>query len=104
MPINQTDVEGDDEQGEDDMIKGDFSPQNTSASESEDSLPKRKRKSSKKSPARYGNKKEKEKLVNAIENDPTTPKTKRKYKKRATKEKQFYECEICHYKCVHQCM
>lgn len=31
------------------------------------------------------------------------PKTKRRYKKRAVKEKQLYECETCHYKCAHLC-
>lgn len=36
--------------------------------------------------------------------DPNAPRKKRKYKKRAIKEKQTFECEICHYKCAHQCM
>lgn len=35
--------------------------------------------------------------------DPNAPRTKRKYKKRTVKEKQTFECEICHYKCAHQC-
>lgn len=38
-----------------------------------------------------------------IDIDPNTPKPKRKYKKRAVKEKEVFECEICHYKCSHQC-
>lgn len=35
--------------------------------------------------------------------DPNAPKKKRKYKKRAVKEKQIIECETCHYKCYHEC-
>lgn len=35
---------------------------------------------------------------------PNSPQPKRKYKKRAVKEKEIFECEICHYKCSHQCM
>lgn len=35
---------------------------------------------------------------------PNSPQPKRKYKKRAIKEKEMFECEICHYKCSHQCM
>lgn len=31
------------------------------------------------------------------------PRPKRKYKKRALKEKRIFECEICHYKCRHEC-
>lgn len=42
--------------------------------------------------------------TNDTEIDPNVPKTKRKYKKRAVKEKQTFECEICQYKCAHQCM
>lgn len=51
--------------------------------------------------------------VNATEHSTDTKKTKtesndaprpkRKYKKRAVKEKQIFECEICHYKCRHEC-
>lgn len=40
----------------------------------------------------------------AGEVDSNAPKKKRKYKKRAIKEKQTFECDICHYKCAHQCM
>lgn len=42
--------------------------------------------------------------TNGTEVDPNAPKKKRKYKKRAVKEKQTFECEICQYKCAHQCM
>lgn len=38
------------------------------------------------------------------DSDPNVPKKKRKYKKRACKEKQVFECEICHYKVNHECM
>lgn len=36
--------------------------------------------------------------------DPNAPKKRRNYKKRATKEKQVFECDICHYKVNHECM
>lgn len=41
--------------------------------------------------------------TNRNEVDPNATRPKRKYKKRAVKEKQAFECEICHYKCAHQC-
>lgn len=36
--------------------------------------------------------------------DPNASKKKRNYKKRATKEKETFECDICHYKVNHRCM
>lgn len=104
LPVNQIEAEDNDEQIGSDMVNGVCSLQNTSASDSESSQPKREENSSKKSPAKYNNKMKDKKFKDSIENDTNAPRTKRKYKKRATKEKQFYECEICHYKCVHQCM
>lgn len=44
------------------------------------------------------------KATDQTEIDPNAPKNKRKYKKRAVKEKQTFECEICQYKCSHECM
>lgn len=35
--------------------------------------------------------------------DPNAPKKKRRYKKRAIKPKQTFECETCHYKTAHEC-
>lgn len=47
--------------------------------------------------------KKKAKDAKKRETDPNMPKKKRPYKKRATKEKRTFECEICHYKCEHEC-
>ncbi|XP_031628894.1 zinc finger protein OZF-like isoform X2 [Contarinia nasturtii] len=44
-----------------------------------------------------------QKTTDQTEIDPNTPKKKRKYKKRAIKEKQTFKCEICHYTCLHEC-
>lgn len=47
--------------------------------------------------------------VDAIENSvkteegPNEPKPKRKYKKRAIKEKQTFQCDICNYTVPHEC-
>lgn len=47
--------------------------------------------------------------VDAIENSvkseegPNEPKPKRKYKKRAIKEKQTFQCDICNYTVSHEC-
>lgn len=46
---------------------------------------------------------EKQSANEQIDVDPNAPKKKRKYKKRAVKEKQMFECETCHYKCYHEC-
>lgn len=49
-------------------------------------------------------KKEPQDVDNVTEVDPNAPKKKRKYKQRAIKEKQTFECEVCGYKVKHQCM
>lgn len=79
-------------------------------SDTEECVPKRKRgrpKKQREDTAEDGNAiNENEQKTNAVGNteiDPNAPSKKRKYKKRAVKEKQTYECEICHYKCAHQC-
>lgn len=79
-------------------------------SDYEDTLPK-KRKYIKKEPKQkqrtkkaMKNEAKEENSTDKIDSDPNAPKKKkRNYKKRACKEKQVFECEICHYKVNHEC-
>lgn len=68
------------------------------------------KKNAKRVKRKYVKKADKEKLAQAVKAetadapaDPNLPKKKRNYKQRARKEKEIFECDICHYKVNHKC-
>lgn len=94
----------------DDVFDNNAKDSDFQCSDFEDTLPKKRIPTKKESKPKRKTKKELKKerkdenRTDKANADPNAPKKKRKYKKRAVKEKQWFECEICHYKVNHECM